>query len=344
MNKYSFLNDYSEGGHPKVLELLQSTNLQQELGYGQDSFCIKAESLIKSELGREDVDVHFIAGGTQANLIVLASILMPYEGVIAAKSSHINRHETGAIEATGHKVITVNVPDGKLTPELVAQGLSEYEDEHTVMPRVVFISNSTELGTIYKEIELKALSEFCKSKGLYLYMDGARLASGLMSGESDLNMKQLVNYVDAFYIGGTKNGALIGEAIVLVNDALKKNFRFHIKQRGGLLAKGRVLGSQFLALFESDLYFELGKHANQMASKLVQGIEGLGYSFETHSTTNQIFPIFPNSLITRLSQLYSFYIWTKIDSENSSIRLVTSWATKEEKVQEFLNDLKNLKN
>ncbi len=246
MKKYSFYNDYSEGAHQKILDLISTTNLVQEAGYGMDSISQDAIELIKQSIGNSSVDIHFIPGGTQANLTIIAAMLRPYEGVIAARTAHINVHEAGAIEATGHKVIDVETKDGKLTSELIKIGLNEWTDEHTVKAAAVFISNATELGTIYNESELKAISEFCKANGLFLYMDGARLASGLMSSASDLDLTKITKYVDIYYIGGTKNGALIGEAIVIVNDKLKQNFRYHLKQRGALLAKGKLLGIQFI--------------------------------------------------------------------------------------------------
>ncbi len=337
--KYSFYNDYSEGAHPSILELLSKTNLQQEPGYGKDDYSHQAQELIKNELGNQNVDIHFLSGGTQTNLIALASMLKPYESVIAAESGHIAVHEAGAIEATGHKINTVATPDGKLTVEAIQGVVSHHTDEHMVKPRVVFISNSTELGTIYNKPELQKISEYCRKHQLYLYLDGARLGSGIMSKESDLTLKDITALVDMFYIGGTKNGALLGEALVIVNDNLKENFRYHLKQRGALLAKGRILAIQFLGLFTNGLYFELAKHANEMGEQLTDGLQKLGYSFLLPSTTNQIFPILPNDLIKKLQQDYGFYVWQKIDDENSAIRLVTSWATDNDGIEGFLKAL-----
>ncbi|MFS8130874.1 MAG: threonine aldolase family protein [Candidatus Dojkabacteria bacterium] len=339
MKKYSFYNDYSEGAHQSILDMLSQTNLVQEPGYGLDSISLEAIDLIKKAVVA-NVDVHFISGGTQANLTVIASILKPYEGVIAAKTGHIAVHEAGAIESTGHKIIDVESKDGKLTPALIQVGLNESQDEHTVKAKLVFISNATELGTIYNEQELKEISEFCKEHDLYLYMDGARLASGLTSSASDLDLPKVAKYVDLFYIGGTKNGALIGEAIVIVNDELKKEFRYHLKQRGALLAKGKLLGVQFKALFTNNLYFEIAKHANVMAEKLTNGMTQLNIKFLAESTTNQIFPIFTNEQIKKLEEMYGFYVWAKVDENSSAIRLVTSWATEENFVGDFLADVK----
>lgn len=337
--KYLFFNDYSEGAHPAVLQLLVKTNFDQEAGYGVDSLGMAAQLLIKKQLKRKDVDIHFLSGGTQTNLIALSSMLKPYESVIAAETGHICVHEAGAIEATGHKIHTVTSADGKLTVEGIDAIVKAHVDEHMVKPRVVFISNSTELGTIYKKAELKKISDYCRKHGLYLYMDGARLGSGLMSKESDLKLSDLCGLVDMFYIGGTKNGALLGEALVIVNNDLKKNFRFHLKQHGALLAKGRALSTQFKALFTDNLFLDLAQSANVMAEELSTGIEKLGYKFLTKSSTNQIFPIFPDKVIKKLQKNYGFYIWGKADNGSSSIRLVTSWATRESAIQMFLHDL-----
>ncbi|MBM7615629.1 threonine aldolase family protein [Alkaliphilus hydrothermalis] len=339
---YSFKNDYSEGAHPNILQALVDTNLQQQAGYGEDEYCQQAIEILREKLQNPKADIHFVSGGTQANLIVISSVLRPYESVISANTGHINVHETGAIEATGHKVNSVDTEDGKLTPEDIKPILEFHADEHMVKPRMVYISNTTEIGTIYKKKELETLHTFCKANGLYLFLDGARLGSALCSSENDLSLSDLSHLVDAFYIGGTKNGAFIGEAIVINNDELKREFRFNMKQKGALLAKGRLLGIQFRELFKDDLFFQLGNHANQMASKLSENIEALGHGFLTKSTSNQIFPILPNETIEKLSKKYAFYIWSKVDSEKSVIRLVTSWATKEEAVNQFIEDLRNI--
>lgn len=329
-----FKNDYSDGGHPDVLQALLDTSHSLEAGYGEDTHSEKARQLIKAACKAPNALVRFVSGGTQSNLIIISSILKSYETVISASSGHINKHEAGAIEATGHKVDTVDTPEGKLTPDLVQVALDRFEDCHTVMPRLVYISNTTELGTVYSKVELTELSEFCKSKGLYLFMDGARLASGLAA--SDLTLEDIAALTDVFYIGGTKNGALFGEAIVITNPDPQEHFDFHIKQRGALLAKGRALGVQFKTLFEGNLYLELGNHANQMAKMLADGITAKGYDFESRPQSNQIFPILPNNLIEKLEQNVAFYVWTP-NKERSSIRLVTSWKTTEEEVQNFLD-------
>lgn len=337
---YSFKNDYSEGAHPSILKALMDTNLIQQDGYGLDDFSQEAIHILRNKLENSKADIHFVSGGTQANLIVIASILRPYESVISANTGHINTHETGAIEATGHKVNAIDSKDGKLTPEAIKVVLDQHTDEHMVKPKLVYISNTTEIGTIYHKEELERLYSFCQAHNLYLFLDGARLGSALSSPESDLNLSELSKLVDVFYIGGTKNGALLGEAIVINNDKLKEEFRFNLKQRGALLAKGRLIGIQFLELFKNDMYFKLASHANMMAAKLSSHIEDLGYQFLTKSTSNQIFPILPNELIHQLNKKYSFYVWSQIDDHMSAIRLVTSWATKEDAVDSFIKDLK----
>ncbi len=338
--KYSFYNDYSEGAHPHLLEALTRTNLVQEEGYSVDQYCHHAAEIIKEKTAQPGAAVHFVSGGTQANLLVLAALMKPYEAVIAPSSGHIAVHEAGAIEATGHKILTVTGRNGKIYPEQIKEVVIAHSDEHMVKPRVVFISQSTEIGTMYSKAELEALSEVCKQHALYLYMDGARLGSALTAQGADVNLVDVARLVDAFYIGGTKNGALLGEAIVLVNPDIQTNFRYHLKQRGALLAKGRVIGVQFLELFTNDLYFQLATQANTMAGILKQGITDQGYSFLTESTTNQIFPILPNAVLDTLQPDYGYYIWEKQANDRSAIRLVTSWATKEAAVQSFLTDLK----
>ncbi|SET70659.1 L-threonine aldolase [Natronincola peptidivorans] len=339
---YSFKNDYSEGAHPSILEAMMETNLHQQEGYGEDAYSLEAIKIMREKLQSDQADIHFVAGGTQANLIVISSILKPYESVIAADTGHINVHETGAIEATGHKINVVHSKDGKLAPKDVESVLEFHTDEHMVKPRLVYISNSTEIGTIYKKKELEELSLFCKSNNLLLFLDGARLGSALTAEENDLSLPELAKLVDVFYIGGTKNGALLGEAIIITNDEAKKDFRFHLKQKGALLAKGRLLGIQFLTLFKKNLFFHSARHANEMAERLSEGIQSLGYKFLVQSTSNQIFPILPNDIIDQLSNKYGFYVWCKIDDKTSAIRLVTSWATKEETVNSFIKDLEAL--
>ena len=339
MVKYSFENDYSEGAHPAILKILNEFNLIQEAGYGNDSLSQRAAALIRDTVNNPDADIHFVSGGTQANIVALSSILNPFESVISAETGHIHVHEAGAIEAAGHKINTVETVDGKLTPDQIENIVRLHTDEHMVKPRVAFISNSTELGTVYTKAEVAELSATCRKYNLYLYMDGARLGSALTSSCSDLTFDHITRFLDIYYIGGTKNGALIGEAIVINNEQLKNNFRFHMKQKGALLAKGRLIGSQFMGLFENDLFFELARHANTMAEKLAKGIEKMGFSFLNKPESNQIFPILPISAISELQGLYGFYVWQQIDKKRAALRLVTSWTTHPSYIDAFLKDL-----
>lgn len=339
---YSFKNDYSEGVHPRILKALSDTNFEQCDGYGEDKYTEDSIKLLKKIIKREDIDIHLLVGGTQTNLIAISAFLRPHEAVISVNTGHILVHETGAIEATGHKIISVDAKDGKLNVNHIKSVIETHNDEHMVKPKLVYISNSTEIGSIYKKREIEEISSYCKENDLILFLDGARLGSALCSHENDLELSDLGNLVDSFYIGGTKNGALFGEALVICNDSLKKDFRFHIKQKGGLLAKGRVLGIQFYELFKDNLYFELAAHANNTAKELYENISLMGFKFLTESPSNQLFPIISNKILEKLQKNYSFFIWEKIDDEYSAIRLVTSWATKEEKITEFINELKLL--
>jgi threonine aldolase len=338
--KYLFFDDYSEGAHPRILEALARTNLQQEPGYVMDSFATQAADFIRERFGCPRADVHFVASGTQANLAVLSAILKPWESVIAAESGHINTHEAGAVEATGHKVNTVKGREGKVLPVELDEVVEMHDFDQMVVPRALYVSQSTELGTVYTKAELTSLSEKCKQHGLHLYVDGARLGAALASRACDLSPKTLAKLVDVFYIGGTKNGALIGEAIVVVNPELQDHFRYNLRQRGGLLAKGRAVSLQFLELFRDDLYFEIARHANNLAAQLEAGINECGYQTLVEAPTNQVFPILPNPVVERLQQEYGFHVWEKFDEHNSVIRLVTSWATSENAVSEFLGTLR----
>lgn len=332
---YSFMNDYSEGAHPRILELLNSSNYEKNAGYGLDIHCDKAKEYIKKEINRNDVDIHFIPGGTQTNLIAISSFLRPHQCVIAADTSHVYVHETGAIEATGHKVFIVPSNDGKLTPLDIEKVLVSHTDEHMVQPKLVYISNSTELGTIYTKEELIAISKVCRENGLILYLDGARLGSALTCSANNLELKDIAELVDAFYIGGTKNGALLGEALVIVKEELKEDFRFLIKQKGAMMAKGFVMGIQFEALFEDKLFFELAAHANKMAEDLANIIKEFGFKFYVEPVSNQLFPIFPNVLLEKMEKDFIYIEQCKIDNDNTAVRFVTSWATTKESVDAF---------
>lgn len=339
MKKYSFKNDYSEGAHPRILQRLIDTNLVQTVGYGGDEYCNEAIQRIKQQLESNSA-VHFVSGGTQANLIVISALLKPYESVIAADSGHIAVHETGAIEATGHRINSIPTNNGKITPLQIEQMLGLHSDEHMVKPGMVYISNTTEVGSVYNKAELHAIYDCCKANNLILFVDGARLASALTSSKCDLSLRDMANLCDVFYIGGTKNGALLGEAIVINTLKLDDHFRYNMKQKGGLLAKGRLIGIQFAEMFKDNLFLEMGQHANSMATKLAEGIKAAGYGFLTEPSSNQLFPVLPFSVIAKLADEYEFFIWQKIDADYAAIRLVTSWATPEDKVDSFLLCLK----
>ena len=339
---YSFRNDYSEGAHPVVLQALTDTNLVQTSGYGTDEYCAEAAQLIRDLCKAPEADVHFLVGGTQTNLVVITSYLSSFEAVIAAHTGHVNVHETGAIEATGHKVCTAYAPDGKLTPALVESVVNAHSSEHMVAPKMVYISDSTEIGTLYTKAELVALRECCDKHGLLLFLDGARLGSAFTSPESDLTLPDLAALTDMFYIGGTKNGAMFGEALVL--NSPNAHFRWHMKQRGGMLAKGRLLGVQFKALLTDNLYFDIARHANDMAYRLRDGMMALGYEFPVPSPTNQQFPVLPNDVAAKLEAMgYVFEAQEAVDENNTLVRFVTSWATPEEAVEQFLKDLATCK-
>jgi len=340
--KYSFKNDYSEMAHPKVLEALSAVGDRQFEGYGLDEHCIEAAMFIRKKLKAPFSDIHFISGGTHANLVVISAALRPHEAVIAAKSGHIFMHEAGAIEATGHKICTREGVNGKLRVEDIESVLAEHgNDEHMVKPRLVYISLSTECGTVYTRPELAEITMCCRKNDLYLYIDGARLGAALNSLACDLAYSNVATMADAFFIGGTKNGALFGEAIVIGNENIKEDFRYLLKQRGALLAKGAAIGVQFKTLFKDGLYDKLASHSNKTAKKLAGGIASLGYDFLCPVETNLILPVFPKEVAAKLHEMYGFYDWSEHD-DKIAVRLLTSWATPEEKVNEFLADLKML--
>ena len=340
---YSFRNDYSEGAHPRVLQALTDTNLMQTCGYGLDPICEETRALIRELCAAPEADVHFLVGGTQTNLTVIAALLQPYEAVIAAHTGHVNCHETGAIEATGHKVCTAFSPDGKVTPAMVEDVLAIHAggEEHMVAPRLVYISDTTEIGTVYTKAELTALRQCCDEHGLLLYLDGARLGSALVSLDSDLTLPDLAALTDVFTIGGTKNGALFGEAVVMTVPC--PHFRWHIKQRGGMLAKGRLLGVQFRALLKDGLYFDIARHANETAFRLRDGFLARGYAFPVPSPSNQQFPVMRREDARKLESLgFAFQMERGIDEETALYRFVTSWATPESAVDELLKALDQL--
>ena len=336
---YSFTNDYSEGAHPKIIEALLKTNYEQCEGYGLDKYCLEATNILKKLVDNNDIDVHYLVGGTQTNAVFISSSLKQYQAVIAVDSGHINVHETGAIEATGHKVLTRPHLNGKLTVNMIKSIIDEHIDEHMVQPKMVYISNPTEVGTLYTKKELEELSAFCRQHHLIFYLDGARMASALASEYNDISISDYSNLVDLLYLGGTKCGALFGEALVIFKKQLNEDFRFSIKQKGAMLAKGWLLGIQFEALFEGDLYQKTGEHANVMAEKIKNAIIEKGYDFQFTPCSNQLFPILPDDILQKLEKEFIFTFWEKVDDSHTAIRIVTSWATKEENVQKLIQSI-----
>jgi threonine aldolase len=340
MTKYSFMDDYSEGCHPRILEALNQTNLEQQITYGDDSYSLEAKDLIRGLVGDKTADVHLVAGGTLANLITISRSLRSHDAVISAESGHIEIRETGAIEAVGHKILTIPTEDGKLKPDLIQTVLNKNAHfPHMARPKMVYVSNATELGTLYTKQELTAISVFCRENGLLLFMDGARLGAALSASRNDLSLKDIYGLTDVFWIGGTKAGALIGEALVIRNKDIAEDFAFCIKQRGALLAKGRLLGIQFRELFKDGLYFDLTKRANGLAAKISEAILAGGHKLAAKTETNQVFPILPNELIEQLGEDFLFYNWRKVDDNHSTLRLVTSWATNETQIESFIQAL-----
>lgn len=341
-----FNNDYSEGCHPRILERLVQSNFEQTPGYGADLYCARAAERIRQLCGMDGLHVHFLVGGTQTNLTVIDAALRPHQGVLGAKTAHIQVHETGAVEATGHKVLSLPSDDGKLTAgQIEAAVTAHYTDEaaeHMVQPGMVYISNPTELGTLYSLTELEAISAACKKYGIYLFLDGARLGYGLTACGNDVTLPDLARLCDVFYIGGTKVGALFGEAVVISNAAIARDFRYLMKQHGGMLAKGRLLGIQFETLFEDGLYFEIARHANHLADQIRDTISQLGYSFLVPGCTNQIFPILPDGVLAVLAERFSFSEQERVDAGHRAVRFCTSWATTQDHVDALCEELMHL--
>ena len=341
-----FNNDYAEGCHEAVLQALIRTNREQTPGYSEDKYCTAAAAKIRKLCGREDAAVHFLVGGTQTNLTVIDAALRPHQGALCADSGHINVHETGAVEATGHKVLPLPSVEGKISAQQVETAVllhrADGSFEHIVQPKLVYISHPTELGTLYTRAELEALHETCRKLGLYLFLDGARLGYGLMAKGTDVTMEDIARCCDVFYIGGTKVGALFGEAVVITNPALKEDFRYLIKQHGGMLAKGRQLGVQFDALMEDDLYFKISAHADAMADKIRACLEELKIPQLVGGITNQIFPILPDSVLNELAKTICFTEMGRYDEHHRTIRFCTSWATPEENVETLIGELRRL--
>lgn len=335
----NFQIDYAEGAHPTIMNVLMKTNTLQTAGYGTDFYCQQAKEYIQTYLDPTPCDIHFLVGGTQTNLTFISHALRPYEAVISPSTGHIAFNETGAIEATGHKVIEIQGVDGKVTLDALQKVFASHHTVHMLKPKLLYLSNPTELGTLYSKQELEKLSNFCQEHQIYLYLDGARLGSALTASSNSLQLSDYARLTDAFYIGGTKNGALFGEALVISNPLLQDCFRFSMKQKGALLAKGRLLGIQFSELFQNQLYFKIGQEANNMAHLLKEGLTTLDFPFYVNTDTNQLFPIFPNSLIDYLQQRFTFLVWDSYTDSHSIIRLVTSFSTTRQDIYEFLSSI-----
>lgn len=340
-----FNSDYLEGAHPSIMVKMAETNMVQTVGYGEDEYCEAAREKIKVACQAPEADVHFLVGGTQTNTTVIAAILRPWQGVISAVSGHINCHETGAIESTGHKVITLPTDNGKITAQQVADYVEWHRNdestEHIVQPGMVYISHPTEAGTLYTKAELTELYDTCRRYGLPLFIDGARLGYGLAADESDMTLPEFARLCDVFYIGGTKHGALFGEAVVIKNDAIKKDFRYIIKQHGGMFAKGRLLGLQFDTLFTDGLYYKIGRREVAQTAKLRAAFEAKGIEFAYPSPTNQLFPILSKPQLDALRKKYSFSVQSVLPDGGAVVRFCTSWASKESDVDALIADIKN---
>jgi len=341
-----FHNDYHDCCHEAVMQKILASGGECYPGYGTDECCQRAANSIRKLCGREDVAVHFLVGGTQTNLTVIAASLRPHQAVIGAQTAHIQVHETGAIEATGHKILALPSEDGKLTAaqveEVVRLHRCDADAEHTAQPKMVYISNSTEVGTVYTKTELEDLSRACRQLGLYLFMDGARLGYALTSVESDLTVADLAELCDVFYIGGTKVGAMFGEAVVISNPAIAEDFRYLIKQRGGMLAKGWLLGLQFEALLQDGLYFEIARHANSMAEKIRLTLRQIGVPVRYENGSNQIFPVLSDDFLAQLGENFSFSEMGRVDEHHRMVRFCTSWASREADVDELCDALRKI--
>ena len=335
----SFECDYNNGAHPKVLEALINSNGEIHYGYGNDDTCRAAAEKIRKAIGLPDAQIQLLVGGTQTNQIVIDSLLKSYEGAVAATTGHINAHEAGAIEYSGHKVLTLPQHEGRIDADELRDFMVKFymddSREHTVFPGLVYISHPTEYGTLYSLEQLTAISKVCREYSIPLFLDGARLGYGLMSRDTDVSLQDIARLCDVFYIGGTKVGALCGEAVVFTRGNMPAHFTPIVKQHGALLAKGRLLGVQFSALFTDDLYFKIGRHAIDMAERLKNAFSSRGYKFFIDSPTNQQFLVMPNEKLAALSENVKFEVWERPDSQNTVIRFVTSWATKESDIEEL---------
>lgn len=337
--------DYAEGCHPSILAALSAANDEQTPGYGLDPHCDRARDLIRRACQCPDADVHFLVGGTQANTTVISAALRPHQGALCAAAGHINCHETGAVEAAGHKVLPLPSDDGKLTAAQIENAWqahwSDANHEHVVQPGLVYLSHPTENGAVYSLAELTAISQVCRRRGLTLFVDGARLACGL-AAQPALDLPALARLCDVFYIGGTKAGALFGEAVVIIKPELKTDFRYFIKRHGGMLAKGRLLGIQFECLMEDDLYFRLGRQAVDHALRLRAAFEEKGFPLRYDSMTNQQYPILPDAALAKLEEKYAFSFWEKVDEGHTAVRVCTSWHTTDEQVNALVEDIRKI--
>ena len=343
MPQLHFTSDYMEGAHPSILQTLLDSNLEKTEGYGFDPYCDAAKEKIRAACQCPHAEIYFLVGGTQTNATVIDGILHSYQGVLCAETGHVSTHEAGAIEFGGHKVLTLPHELGKISAETIAHAMDVYNGdanrEHTVMPGMVYLSQPTEYGTLYSLEELTAIHQVCQAHQLPLYIDGARLAYALSSLENNVTLPDLARLCDAFYIGGTKCGALLGEAVVIPNAGLIPHFFTIIKQHGALLAKGRLLGIQFDQLFTEDLYLHIGKTAVTYAQQLQKALQEKGYPLLFQSPTNQIFPILDRETYDRLSPQVSFGFWEQLDGEHTAVRFATSWATTQEDVQALIDIL-----
>jgi threonine aldolase len=336
MERIDLLNDYNYCAHPSVLETVREASTRLFAGYGVDEECMAAAEMIRGLIGKADADVHFIIGGTQANLIAIGAFLRPHEAVVAPAAAHINMHETGAIEAVGHKILTFPASDGKARADDVRAVMESHDNEHMVKPKLLFISQATELGTVYTRAELIALREVCDEYGLFLYADGARLGNALVSDACDFTLHDFAGIADAFYNGGTKNGLLFGEAMVRCNKDLAPEFRYLMKQRGGLLAKGFLLGLQFRAIFEEGLYFELARRANSAAASLETKLRQMAVPLLIDTVSNQVFPYVSDEALSHLEEQALFETWGTKGPNGTPIRFVTTWQTTEAEIDAVL--------
>lgn len=340
-----FESDYNEGACPEILKRLTETNLEQTPGYGEDVYSRRAAALIREKCRRDDADVYFLAGGTQTNLTLISAALRPHQGTVSAVSGHINVHESGAVEATGHKVLSIPSADGKLDAAEIQTYIDSFYGDgthtHMVQPKLVYISQPTELGTVYTLAELEALSAVCRRNHLYLYLDGARLGYALAAGGDVPDLPAIARLTDAFYFGGTKIGALFGEALLILNEDLKADFKYIMKQKGAVMAKGRIAGISFLTLFENDLYLRYCRHAVHEALRIRSAFEQLGYPFLMESRTNQQFPILPDTVLKMLEGSFTYSIIAKTDDTHTAVRFCTSWATEPATVDSLIAALQN---